>query len=175
MTIQEIKQIVPPEWCFKCDVCCRFPESSSFLAPYFTSYEITAAVEAGANSGDFLNKAGCKITLMSCDDAYICPVFDPETLHCRIYKEHPFDCVLYPFAIMWDAGCKDVILGLDTKCPYVREKMGTDYLREAGMEIAGDIESSPLIDIISGNRELIGPFQDDVNPLTVLKILSSRL
>ncbi len=39
----KIIQIVPPDWCFKCDVCCRFPESTSFLAPYFTAEEISKA------------------------------------------------------------------------------------------------------------------------------------
>ena len=105
-----IKQIVPPEWCFKCDICCRFPESTSFLAPYFTGEEITSAVQTGACETAFLNKTGCKITLMPYEEAYICPAFDPMTAHCRIYKARPFDCVLYPFAIMLDETGKRLYL-----------------------------------------------------------------
>ena len=41
----KINQIVPPEWCSKCDVCCRFPEKDSFLVSYFNHDEITAASE----------------------------------------------------------------------------------------------------------------------------------
>lgn len=171
----EIKQIVPPEWCFKCDVCCRFPESTSFLAPYFTGQEIDAAVQSGAAEPDFLNKTGCKITLMPYEEAYICPSFDTTTTHCRIYKARPFDCVLYPFALMLDETGEKVVLGLDTKCPYVRENTGTDYIRDACMDIAYTIDSPPFADIISENLDLIGPFQDDVVPLIVLNNLSSRL
>lgn len=76
---------------------------------------------------------------------------------------------------MLDETGKEVILGLDTKCPYVRENTGTDLFTAAARDIANAIELSPLIDIISENRDLIGPFQDDVISLTVLKKLSNCL
>lgn len=171
----KIEQIVPPEWCFKCDVCCRFPESTSFLAPYFTAKEIALSVEAGMSVSNFHNKTGCKITLTPGGEAYICPAFDLQTAHCLIYSVRPLDCELYPYALMHDETGKNVVLGLDTKCPYVRENTGMDLFTSAVRDIANAIESPPLIDIISENRELIGPFQDDVITLIVLKKLSECL
>lgn len=167
-----IIQIVPPEWCFKCDVCCRFPESTSFLAPYFTAKEIALTVEAGVSVSNFHNKTGCKITLTPGGEAYICPAFDLQTAHCLIYNVRPFDCELYPYAIMQDETGKNVVLGLDTKCPYVRENMGTDLFTSVARDIVNAIESSPLNEIITENKDLIGPFQDDVITLIVLKKLS---
>ena len=41
----DIRQVVPPAWCEDCDVCCRFPEKNSYLAPYFTLEEIAVATE----------------------------------------------------------------------------------------------------------------------------------
>ncbi len=35
--ITPLPQIVPRQICFRCDVCCRFPEPDSFLRPYFTA------------------------------------------------------------------------------------------------------------------------------------------
>ena len=57
----------------------------------------------------------------------------------------------------------------------MRENTGSDYVRDAAMEIANVIESFPLSDVITVNRDLIGPFQDDVLPIVVLNNLSSRL
>ncbi|MBI5193388.1 MAG: hypothetical protein HZA08_08120 [Nitrospirae bacterium] len=191
----KIIQIVPPDWCFKCDVCCRFPESTSFLAPYFTAEEINRVFppplagvgqEESKNSlpfkgrdrvgmGLFPNKSGCKITLIAGGEAYICPAFDLPTAHCLIYNVRPFDCELYPYALMRDESGENVVIGVDTKCPYVRENIGANIFTAAASDIANAIESSPLIEIISENRDLIGPFQDDVISLIMLKKLSDLL
>ena len=178
--------MVPTAWCSSCDVCCRFPEKDSFLAPYFTPDEIIAiplmnpplfpfAKGEKKRIGDNVDLAGCKITLIPYKEGYICPAFDPATAHCKIYNERPVDCILYPYAIMWDANGEEVVLGMDTKCPYVQEHMEDQSLKDASIEIALAIESSPLLDIFSANMGLIGPYQDDVIPLQALKRLTSSV
>src|SRR3990170_3701461 len=166
----DIRQVVPPAWCTDCDVCCRFPEKNSFLAPYFTREEITAAISPFNKGGD-----GCKITLIPYREGYICPAFDPAITHCKIYDARPIDCKLYPFAILWDPSGKEVLLGVDTKCPFVTEHAEDGLLKEASLEIASAIESPPLLDILASNRFLIGPYQDDVIPLFTLTGLTSRI
>ncbi|MEK6537859.1 MAG: YkgJ family cysteine cluster protein [Nitrospirota bacterium] len=150
-----ITQIVPYDWCSRCDVCCRFPEKESFLAPYFTKDEISSAMQSGMNASSFTANSGCKITLTPYKEGYICPAFNPETTLCKIYDVRPIDCIIYPFAIMRSADGMEIVLGLDMKCPYVREVM---Y-----------IDPSPILDIISENPGLIGPYQEDVSPVVVLK------
>src|SRR3990170_6854787 len=174
----DIRQVVPPAWCEDCDVCCRFPEKNSFLAPYFTLEEIAAATEfpgvgMGLLSGE--SKTGCKINLIPYREGYICPAFDPATTQCKIYEVRPIDCKLYPFAILWDPSGKEVLLGMDTKCPFVTEHAEDGLLKEASLEIASALESPPLLDILASNREMIGPYQDDVIPLFTLKGLTSRI
>jgi len=177
-----IRQVVPPAWCADCDVCCRFPEKNSFLAPYFTKEEITTATEF-PGVGTELNSVptanplpfGCKITLIPYREGYICPAFDPAITQCKIYDARPIDCKLYPFAILWDPSGKEVLLGVDTKCPFVTEHAEDGLLKEASLEIASAIESPPLLDILASNRYLIGPYQDDVIPLFTLTGLTSRI
>jgi len=181
--------VVPPAWCEDCDVCCRFPEKNSYLAPYFTQDEINAVTELlNANSLPFKGrdrvgmglfsgepKTGSKITLLPYREGYICPAFNPAAAHCKIYEVRPIDCKLYPFAILWNPSGKEVLLGMDTKCPFVTEHAEDGLLREASLEIAATLESPPLLDILASNRGLIGPYQDDVIPLITLKGLTSRI
>ena len=163
--------IVPPEWCFKCDVCCRFPEKDSFLAPYFTHDEITAA-----SVPDFASKkGGCKITLVPCKEGFICPEFNPVSAHCEIYDVRPLDCIIYPFAIMWSAEGKEIVLGVDMKCPYVVEFINSDSLKGVVPEMRNTIDSSPVLDIISENPDFVGPYQDDVTHAVVLTNLTQAL
>ena len=194
-----IRQVVPPAWCEDCNVCCRFPEKNSFLAPYFTLEEIAVATEfpgvgtelnsvPDANSLPFKGrdrvgmglfsgepKTGSKITLLPYREGYICPAFNPAAAHCKIYEVRPIDCKLYPFAILWNPSGKEVLLGMDTKCPFVTEHAEDDLLKEASLEIASALESPPLLDILASNRDLIGPYQEDVIPLATLKGLTSRI
>ena len=127
----------------------------------------------GLLSGE--SKTGCKINLIPYREGYICPAFDPAITHCKIYDARPIDCKLYPFAILWDPSGKEVLLGVDTKCPFVTEHAEDGLLKEASLEIASAIESPPLLDILASNRYLIGPYQDDVIPLFTLTGLTSRI
>ncbi len=179
MTSLRSRIIVPPEWCFKCDVCCRFPEKDSFLAPYFTHDEITSVYVSGAEFNsvpNFVDKnGGGKIILTSFNEGYICPAFNPATSRCKIYDIRPLDCVIYPFAIMWSADGREIVLGLDMKCPYVAEFINSDSLKEAVVEMRNTMDSSPVLDIISENPGLVGPFQDDVAHAAVLTNLTKAL
>src|SRR3972149_6149110 len=181
----KINQIVPPEWCSKCDVCCRFPEKDSFLAPYFSHDEIMAASEHGAGTKvhsvpNFVpnfasKKGGCKITLVPYKEGFICPEFNPDSAHCKIYDVRPLDCIIYPFAIMWSAEGKEIVLGVDMKCPYVVEFINSDSLKGAVPEMRNTIDSSPVLDIISENPDFVGPYQDDVTHAVVLTNLTQAL
>ena len=176
----KINQIVPPQWCFKCDVCCRFPEKNSFLAPYFTHDEINAVADffpanPPFNKGGMGGFKGSKIKLIPFEEGYICPVFDPASAHCKIYDVRPLDCIIYPFAIMWSTDKREVLLGLDMKCPYIAELINSGNLSAAETEMRNTMDSSPALDIISGNPGLVGPFQDDVAHAVVLTNLTKAL
>ena len=87
-----IEQIVPSTICFACDVCCRFPDDTSPLRPYFTEEEIRAAMAAGVAPDAFPDHHGSQVWLVPHDEGYRCPAFCPETGHCGIYTARPLDC-----------------------------------------------------------------------------------
>jgi len=56
--LKTLPQLVPNSACFRCDVCCRFPDADSFLRPYFTEQEIAAAVALGLPPTSFPDRFG---------------------------------------------------------------------------------------------------------------------
>ena len=170
-----LPQHVPGRVCLSCDVCCRFPEPDSFLRPYFTAAEIRVAVAHGMDQARFPDPAGSQITLVPNEsgEGYLCPAFDPATSHCRIYETRPLDCQIYPLALMWSADRREVLLGWDTKCPFLRESPeGLDGHAE---RIAALLERDDMAATLAGNPQLIGRFQDDVVVLRALPVLTERL
>ncbi|NGZ04662.1 MAG: hypothetical protein CV090_16600, partial [Nitrospira sp. WS238] len=119
-----LPQLVPGSTCARCDVCCRFPEADSFLRPYFAQQEITDAVRQGVSEVSFPDKSGSQVNLVKnpTGEGYLCPAFDSTSGLCGIYKVRPLDCQIYPLVLMWNASSEEVLLGWDTKCPFMREE-----------------------------------------------------
>src|SRR5512145_154177 len=110
-----LPQLVPSSACLQCDVCCRFPDPDSALRPHFTEDEITRALGGGIEETAFPNRRGSQIVLVPepHGHGYLCPAFDAATSTCRIYQQRPFDCQLYPLALMWNEPHTQVLLGWD--------------------------------------------------------------
>ncbi len=158
-----VEQIVPSTVCFACDVCCRFPEQDSALRPYFTKEEIRAAVARGISPEAFPDHAGSKIAVAPHgEDGYCCPAFDPQTGHCRIYEDRPLDCRLYPVAVMWDQAHAAVVMGWDSKCPFIRDSLDSPESRAYVERTFAFLESQETVPIFYANQQLIGAFQGDV-------------
>jgi len=171
-----LPQVVPSSECFGCDVCCRFPEADSLLRPYFTDREIAAAVARGVMPNQFPDSAGSQIHLVEHPqgEGYLCPAFDPVTAHCRIYDARPLDCQLYPLALMWNASEDRVLLGWDTKCPFMRETVPAAILAHAE-RVAALVTTESMSATIARHPRLIGPYQDDVVVIKELPELTARL
>ena len=173
---KSLPQLVPNSACFRCDVCCRFPEADSFLRPYFTGQEIAEAVAHGVPRESFLDRSGSQITLTTnpAGEGYVCPAFDSATSRCGIYEVRPLDCRLYPLALMWDAAHKEVVLGWDTKCPFLRETV-PDMIAAHAERVAGELAAEDMVETVVANPRLIGRFQDDVVIVRSLPLLTARL
>ncbi|HNP62023.1 MAG TPA: YkgJ family cysteine cluster protein [Nitrospirales bacterium] len=187
-------QVVPSAVCFRCDVCCRFPEQDSFLRPYFTEDEIRQAVTHGILSSSFPDHRGSQIEVVRHpnDEGFLCPAFDPITQHCRIYEVRPLDCQLYPFALMWNAQHEKVVLGWDTLCPFLLEQAGEENpfrkadpqpsaltipkaIMEQAQRVAIYLESDNVLNALAGHPRLVTPFQPDVVVLHTLDRLTETL
>ncbi|HEY5594657.1 MAG TPA: phosphatidylglycerol lysyltransferase domain-containing protein [Nitrospiria bacterium] len=172
-----LPQLIPSVRCLACDVCCRFPEKDSPLAPYFTAEEIRAAIELGIPPERFSGPNGCRIELISHPhgEGYICPAFDPAANGCRIYDDRPFDCQLFPLALMWDPAKSTVLLGYDRKCPVIVETLFDTVPFEYARTLADRLESDETIKMIGAHPGLVGVFQHDVMILTPLPRLTEAL
>ena len=175
-TIRVLPQLVPEAACFRCDVCCRFPEADGFLRPYFTRPEINDAVAHGVSESFFPDKSGSQVDLVKnpVGDGYLCPAFDPKSGRCGIYDVRPLDCRLYPLALMWDASGREVLLGWDSKCPFMTEAPSS-AIRDYGERVATTLADETIIETIVAHPRLIGPFQADVVVLKTLPDLTVRL
>ncbi|HUK55727.1 MAG TPA: phosphatidylglycerol lysyltransferase domain-containing protein [Nitrospiria bacterium] len=170
-------QLVPNSRCLACDVCCRFPEKDSPLAPYFTAEEIRRAVERGIPPERFDDPKGGRIELLPHPrgEGYICPAFDPAVNGCRIYDDRPLDCQLFPLALMWDPSKRTVLLGFDRKCPFIVETFFAAGPFEYGRSMAVRLETDETIKTLRAHPGLIGAYQEDVMILTPLARLSEAL
>jgi uncharacterized protein len=157
-----VEQIVPSAVCAACDVCCRFPESESVLRPYFTRDEIQAAIAAGVSPDAFPDHAGTKIRLVPHGEGFMCPAFHPATGQCGIYDSRPLDCRLYPIAVMRDRAHEQVVMGWDTKCPFIVQKLETSESQAYVERTARMLETDAVVRTMVGNPELVGAFQEDV-------------
>lgn len=158
-------QIIPSEVCFSCDVCCRFLEVDSPLAPIFTDTEKKKAIAHGADPILFhqqADSASAQIQLKPHNDFYICPFFDPETSHCTIYSIRPLDCQLYPFALMFSEDGSEIVLGVDTLCPFGEEHLETEAFQRHIRDVIDYVESEAVIAEIAAHWSLIGDYQDTV-------------
>jgi hypothetical protein len=167
-----VEQIVPSRVCFACDVCCRFPEPDSALRPYFTRDEIRRAIARGLSPDAFPDHAGSKVAVVPHGEGYRCPAFKPATGHCGIYEDRPLDCRLYPVAVMWGPDRADVVMGWDSKCPFIRENLDSPASRAYVERITAFLEAQESVQVFVSNQQLIGSFQDDVIVLKHLDRLS---
>ena len=172
----QLEQIVPSKVCFSCDVCCRFLDQDSFLAPIFTQAEQEKAIRSGVEANLFRPMADGKsaqIKLIPHEDMYICPCFNPETSECTIYPIRPLDCQIYPCALMYNQDQTEVVLGVDMICPYGEAEIRTDAFQRYIDYMVGYLESDPIVEIIAANWQLIGPYQDTVTIVRTLDKLTS--
>ncbi|WP_447974394.1 phosphatidylglycerol lysyltransferase domain-containing protein [Nitrospira sp. Kam-Ns4a] len=183
--LRVLPQIVPSQVCLRCEVCCRFPEPDSFLRPYFTAEEIRRAVAAGVDPASFPDPQGGQVRVVPnpAGEGYLCPAFDPATSHCRIYEVRPLDCQLYPFALMWSATGDQVVLGWDTKCPFMAQRASSGQggrgmepdLEAQAERLAELLEHAETLDAVARHPRLVGPFQDDVVIVRTLPQLTERV
>ena len=187
-------QVVPSAVCFRCQVCCRFPEPDSILRPYFTKDEIRQAVTHDITPSSFPDHQGSQIEVVRhpMDEGFLCPAFDPITQHCRIYEVRALDCQLYPFALMWNAQHERVVLGWDTLCPFLLEQAGEENspigaalqptaltlskaLMEQAQRVAAYLESDNVLSALAVHPRLVTSFQPDVVVLQPLERLTATL
>ncbi|MBA5866380.1 MAG: DUF2156 domain-containing protein [Nitrospira sp. CR1.3] len=169
-------QMVPSSTCLRCDVCCRFPDPDSPLRPYFTGPEVRQAVAAGVEADRFPSPGGGQISLVPDEqgEGFHCPAFNPVTSVCKIYEQRPLDCRLYPLVLMWNERHDEVMLGWDSKCPFMRDQV-PDAIRQHADRAIEWLNSREVLAAVSNHLRLIGRFQADVAELSPLPAVTLAL
>ncbi|MCX5692347.1 MAG: phosphatidylglycerol lysyltransferase domain-containing protein [Candidatus Omnitrophica bacterium] len=163
-----ITQIIPGKLCLSCDVCCRFIDRNASLAPLFLSAEITTKIKP------YLDKSG-RVKLKPFRDMHACAFFNTKNNRCSVYSKRPFDCRLYPFAIMFDENRENIILGIDKKCPFSVNAGNEALIKNYFHYLADLLEKKEIASVIAENPSFIGGFQDDVIKLSYLDTLAKLI
>ncbi|HEX6531405.1 MAG TPA: phosphatidylglycerol lysyltransferase domain-containing protein [Nitrospira sp.] len=171
-----LPQLVPSSACFRCEVCCRFPDPDSVLRPYFTGEEIALAVEQGLPSAVFPDAQGSQVALVPDErgEGFHCPAFESGSRTCRLYDHRPLDCQLYPLALMWNAAHNEVVLGWDRTCPYMGAQV-PDTIKRHADDVMTMLNRPAMIERIVRHPRLVGRCQADVLVLAPLKALTSSM
>ena len=145
-----LEGLVPTERCLACEVCCRFAEAGSLMAPVFSPAEMSAAEGAGLGREAFC-RTGCgrsePVILKRGVGYWICPAFDQGRNRCRFYANRPLDCRLYPFVLTYDEAGKSVQLAADLACPFVVDNLCTPEFREQAQGLARSIDAAMPADL----------------------------
>ncbi len=171
-----LKQIVPSKVCLSCDVCCRFLEHDSPLAPIFTDAEMERVVANEVDVNLFRPTSdgqSAQIQLIPHGDMYICPCFNPETSECTIYTIRPLDCQIYPFVMMYDQDHAQVVLGVDMICPFAETEIQIEATQGYVDHMANYLESDSVVEIIAANWFLISAYQETVVIVRTLEKLTA--
>jgi Fe-S-cluster containining protein len=99
----------------------------------------------------------------------------PRMYQCSIYSRRPFDCQLYPFAIMFDEKCERVILGIDKKCPFAANPENETCIKNYFHYLIDLLEKRENALLIAKNPLFIGKFQEDVIKFSHLDTLAKIL
>ena len=171
-----LPQLVPSSACFRCEICCRFPDPDSALRPYFTGEEIDRAIEYGMPASAFPDRQGCQVTIQpdTNGEGFHCPAFESQTGTCRLYEQRPLDCQLYPLALMWNAAHNEVLLGWDRKCPFMEGQVPASIGHHAD-HVMTMLQQPATLEQIARHPRLVGRFQEDVVILSALEPLTRTI
>ena len=177
--IQDVPQIVPEIWCLKCKICCRFPDTKEVQTPTWSSLEADWAVKAGGQASWFEkspDSVSLNPTLHSCGErGYRCPAFQMEGSICSVYSVRPLDCRLYPFVLTRNPGKTEVLLAMDTKCPYIQAHgMDPEVVRYTAA-LTRYLESPAALDYLRTNPKIVGDFWPEFLSIAALGEMTADL
>lgn len=163
--------------CLRCEVCCRFPDATSPLAPFFSNAEIERVVACGMPRGAFppgTYGPGHAAELAASGSIFQCPAFDVSSNSCTLYAARPLDCRLYPFMLMYDRLGEKAWLGLDSYCPVVNSRKSGPNFSSCVSRLA-ELLDGTLRGRVWDSRGMVTAWKEHVHPLVELPGLSRDL
>ncbi|MBI3312213.1 MAG: DUF2156 domain-containing protein [Candidatus Omnitrophica bacterium] len=159
--LADVPQIVPEEYCFRCRICCRFPDTENVQTPFWSEAETQRAQAADPKlENRFIPLPGTVsrgVKLEQCGEGYRCPAFDPENRRCSIHSVKPLDCRLYPFVLTASSARPHPVLAMDMKCPYLQDHHRDPALADYARRLQGYLSSPEAAAYLHTNPKIVGP------------------
>jgi Fe-S-cluster containining protein len=175
----QLKQFVPQEVCLACQGCCRYAEKETVWQPFFMIDEITELTGKGilpacvfTHEHSRKGKGAC-INLVRVGDSFFCPCLEIQENKCKIYKNRPLDCQLYPFLLVHKED--RAFLAADRKCPYIQKMRKTLSLDGYIRYLLEFLSSQDFISLADHNPEIFQIYGEDAEFLAPLPGLRPRL
>ena len=159
-----IKQFVAQEVCLKCQGCCRFREADSPWLPCLLAEEAQNLIDSNIPAVSISLERRIqpiphpKSQPLGAGAGFICPLLNISDNKCKIYSHRPFECQLYPFLITLRG--KKVLLTVDLNCPYIKEKIKSQELKEYTEYLTSFFNSPAQVRILKENPHIIQAYQE---------------
>ncbi len=147
--MQELRQFIAKEYCFKCQGCCRFAEQAGAWAPRLLEEEKSRVAPLRRSLLLLANPQG---------DGFLCQFFDTRGNKCKIYAIRPFECGLYPFLLNRRQG--RVYLSVDVKCPFIKEKGRIGEYNGYVQYLNGYFKDPDILYTLKRNPQVIQSYED---------------
>ncbi len=147
-----INEIIPKEFCLKCDGCCRFAEANSVWFPHLLKED-----EKKISKDRFRPIPNKK------DNNFLCAFLCIDDNKCRVYKTRPFECRLYPFLLARDAKTSKIFLAMDTNCPFVKRNLKKPEFKKYTEYLTTLFNSLDFSKLMKNNPQIIQSYPDVLN------------
>jgi len=148
--MHEVPQFVPQKVCLSCDGCCRFKDHNSSWRPKVSKEEVGPKI-----APQDLDDEG-RVKTVSCGGKIQCKFFHVVDNTCGIYTQRPFECALYPFLLMKEAG--GVALGVHLSCPHIQEKWPGEEFENHVNKLKEYFHRPEILSFIQNNPSLLGDY-----------------
>ncbi|MGN0623388.1 MAG: hypothetical protein ACI4JA_05510 [Oscillospiraceae bacterium] len=141
-----LKNLLSPDECAKCKLCCSFDSYDLWETPVITRDKANQILQDFKPDQEFVKRDEHFLLKMKKEpevDLYYCSLLDSDN-GCILGSEKPFDCKIWPFRIMNFNGTK--VITLSPVCPVVNSRKMEDIKKtceEISEEIFAEAEKHP--------------------------------
>ncbi len=117
-----IKNLLSPQECAKCQLCCTFDSYDLWETPVITRDKANQILQDFKPDQEFVKRDESFLLKMKKEDGadlYYCSLLDRDK-GCILGSEKPFDCKIWPFRIMALNGTR--VITLSPVCPVVNTR-----------------------------------------------------
>ena len=165
---QNFPDYVPEQTCLSCQGCCRFNAVNSQWRPKISEEEIEdihQTMESGRNiyfsatvdQEHFLKTSEIPKSHQSMATCQ-CTFFDIENNKCKIYKQRPFDCRLYPFLLVEKNGA--YFVGVHLNCPFIEKTRYQPVFKDHVEKLKQFFAQPDVLEYFKRNKFLAGEFAE---------------